>query len=515
MVARSPLALLVLLLHAVGWLAGALLAQTPHAVFEPAVAYVSNGPRDVTAGDVDGDGHLDLLVSQDMLQGPTRVLLGLGDGSFTDVGAVPGSLSVFHHWLLDLDGDGDPELLERAAAQLRVRHALPGFAFDAPVVLIDGSNTPWPEPYDLDGDGDLDLVVGEAGSTTLPTPGVHVLWNDGAGSFSAGPVLPVTGGARWVAVGHLDHDGIPDLALATFGLGGGSLEVALGLGGGTFGATTLVAPFVTPPPITDIHLEQFALADLDLDGELDLLRLDVMNDVLITFAGLGDGSFAPMATSGLTPVVSATACVALADVTRDGVLDALIANNFLNELLVYAGDGAGGFTASLVADDLGGPSEVITADLDEDGVLDVAITDTYDESARVLLNHTYGPGSPFVDLGGPLGGPDGGRPILMADGTPVYGEPIAFALAEGRPLATSGLVLGVSRLDAPFKGGVMVPFPDVVLGPVPLDAQGRCTLAGPWLGLSGGWDFWAQWWIVDPIGPKGFTASTTVQVSVP
>ena len=512
MVAKSPLALLLLLLLAIGWFTGRLVAQTPHAVFEPAVSYPSAAPEDVAVGDVDGDGHVDLLVAQRLGFGPTRILRGLGDGTFEVAGLVPGSLAVNDHALVDLGGDGDPELIENVGAQLRVRRALAGFAFDTPVVLIDGVNRAWPEPVDLDADGDLDLVVGEAGPTTIPVPGVYTFLNDGGGAFSAGPVLPVTDGARWVAVGDIDHAGPVDLVYAT--LGDAALWFAPGLGGGAFDTPVLVTPLTEPITLSVRH-EHHALADLDGDGELDLLWMETLDDSLQFLKGHGDGTFAGAVVSDLPTINSGLASLAVGDLTRDGVPDALVNDQIFDHLYVLAGDGAGGFAMSLDVDDLVGALQPTPADLDEDGVLDVALVTGQETTVPVLLNHTYGPGSPFVDLGAPLGGPDGGRPILLADGAPVYGEPIAFRLAEGRPLATSGLVLGLSRLDASFKGGVMVPYPDVVQGPVPLDAEGRCSFAGPWLAAVGGWDFWAQWWIVDPIGPKGYTASTTVQTSVP
>jgi len=64
---------------------------------------------------------------------------------------------------------------------------------------------------------------------------------------------------------------------------------------------------------------------------------------------------------------------------------------------------------------------------------------------------------------------------------------------------------------AHFKGGVLVPSPDLVFLHT-TDGFGEVDFGGPWpAGMPGGVIFYAQYWVVDATGPKGFTASNAVQ----
>lgn len=59
-------------------------------------------------------------------------------------------------------------------------------------------------------------------------------------------------------------------------------------------------------------------------------------------------------------------------------------------------------------------------------------------------------------------------------------------------------LVGLTRIDQPFKGGVIVPSPDLIVGPVSSDAFGSVTLGGTWpAGIPGGTELWFQSWAVD------------------
>jgi hypothetical protein len=77
-------------------------------------------------------------------------------------------------------------------------------------------------------------------------------------------------------------------------------------------------------------------------------------------------------------------------------------------------------------------------------------------------------------------------------------------------------VVGFSGLFAPFKGGTLVPKPDLLLGPFPTSGAGQLVLPGTWpAGLPGLLTFWFQAWIQDPAGPVGFAASNGVTAFTP
>ena len=121
----------------------------------------------------------------------------------------------------------------------------------------------------------------------------------------------------------------------------------------------------------------------------------------------------------------------------------------------------------------------------------------------------------FFDAGGALAG-TAGEPLLEGTSTLVAGAAATLELSSARPSAPVYLLAGLSLLDAPFKGGTLVPNPDLVLAGFATDGTGALSLATTWpAGVPGGTSIWFQQWIVDPAGPKGAAASNGVQALAP
>jgi hypothetical protein len=109
-----------------------------------------------------------------------------------------------------------------------------------------------------------------------------------------------------------------------------------------------------------------------------------------------------------------------------------------------------------------------------------------------------------------------GLPTLTGSGLLLSGDAVTLSLASARPNASSWLIVGFSAANLPFKGGVLVPSPDLVLGPFPTSGAGQLVLPGTWpTGLPGLLTFWFQSWIQDPVGPVGFAASNGVTCLTP
>jgi subtilisin family serine protease len=114
-----------------------------------------------------------------------------------------------------------------------------------------------------------------------------------------------------------------------------------------------------------------------------------------------------------------------------------------------------------------------------------------------------------------LGG-SGGVPVLTGVSTLLTGDPIELVMQKALENSTSTLVVGVSALFASFKGGTLVPHPDLLLIGLPVDGSGRLVLQGTWPpGIPSGTGIWFQHWVTDQAGPAGFSASNGLGGTVP
>jgi hypothetical protein len=124
--------------------------------------------------------------------------------------------------------------------------------------------------------------------------------------------------------------------------------------------------------------------------------------------------------------------------------------------------------------------------------------------------------SPWSNDGPGLAGTGGLLPVLSGSGTLQPHSPGALHLVDAKPLSPCWLIVGVSKLSTPFKGGTFVPSPLLVV-PLATNAQGSLTL--PWTawpaGLSSGSKLWFQVWVADPGGPAGYAASNGLRAVMP
>ena len=116
-------------------------------------------------------------------------------------------------------------------------------------------------------------------------------------------------------------------------------------------------------------------------------------------------------------------------------------------------------------------------------------------------------------LGNGLPGSLGAAPEFSADmaGGPCTVSLQLLSFAQGAHV----LVVGQHKLEAPFKGGVMVPVPSVLLANAFDTAQLFSYLA---VDLSNpmltGVTLYIQVWIQDPAGPYGYSASNGLAIGV-
>jgi hypothetical protein len=239
---------------------------------------------------------------------------------------------------------------------------------------------------DLNGDGRPDLV------TANFFDGLSVLLGNGDGTFQAKRDYATGSGLYSVAVGDLNGDGRPDLvAVGTDEFAPvDELIVLLGNGDGTFQAKVAY-------PAGPVGPYSVAIADLNGDGEPDLVTANRDGDSVSVWLGNGDGT---LQACHDYLIGAAQFSVAVGDLNGDGRPDIVTTN--AGAVAVLLGNGDGTFQA---AHDYaaGGAGSVAIGDVNGDGWPDIVTTNYGSQTVSVLLgngdgtfqaNHDYATGGP-------------------------------------------------------------------------------------------------------------------------
>jgi cell division septation protein DedD len=308
-------------------------------------------PNSLEAADFNRDGHLDIVTANAAISSGISMLFGSGTGNFT----------------LFTSTFGSPQINRGIAAA------------------------------DFNGDGltDVATLAGEPLSRRL-----FVLLGDGEGNFLTANAADLTGHSPLsLAAADLNADGLPDLALADDNVPGAVL-IFLNQGRASF-AQAAGSPI---DPVAPSGVWSLAVGDVNLDSHLDIVTANNTADTVSVLLGDGTGSFVLAPGSPIPIGTGAAFAVSIADFDQDGLPDIAVADNHqaATGVNVLSGDGAGGF--SLVSgspfNTAHGPAfSLTTGDFNLDSRPDIATANTLGNSASVLLNTGNGfsaaPGSPF------------------------------------------------------------------------------------------------------------------------
>ena len=177
---------------------------------------------------------------------------------------------------------------------------------------------------DFNRDGILDIAI------LSPSAGLSILLGKGDGTFGNPSITPSLNVPRVMAVGDRNGDGILDIVVEDDG--SGQLNVLLGKGDGSF-ATALKISGVA---------SGLAIGDFNGDGKPDLAATDFSTGRMFIYFGNGDGTFSdPYYISVGTASEPGTGDVVATDLNRDGKLDLIAVNMFAATISVLLGNGDG------------------------------------------------------------------------------------------------------------------------------------------------------------------------------
>jgi FG-GAP-like repeat/FG-GAP repeat len=270
----------------------------------------ASGAASIAAGDLNGDGLLDLITANASTNN-ISVLLGDGKGDF-------GPAKLFAV-------GGQPKSIALA---------------------------------DFNRDGKLDVVTANYSSGTI-----SVLFGNGDGTFQ--PQVTLTAGTQTISVatGDMNNDGIPDIVVTN--TQSENTDTFLSNGDGTFQPTK---QFVFNNGYAG--MTKIALGDMNQDGILDVVGIYGYGQGFQVWIGNGDGTFVDWSNSSSYGTIAYPQGLALGDFSGDGKLDVATSLYEDNLIGVSVNDGNGNFSHAFGSPAPPAPILLTVADLNGDSKLD-------------------------------------------------------------------------------------------------------------------------------------------------
>ncbi len=331
------------------------------------IFYPLNIAKKVSIGDIDRDGDMDVAAVASNQNSDSINVIWFED--------IDGTQNYHEHVIStnywdaravcvgDLVEGGYLEIVTGA----RSRRRLTVWQYDTinDIWIADSSfTTSSPNNYsicitDLNSDSYLDIVT-TFGPTTN---GVYWFQGDGSGNFEQRTISERFENAVDLDVGNIDNDDYKDIVTVGFIATGENVQWLKNDGTPENGGWTVsvIEQNYNQPNTVD-------LADIDNDGDLDILSAEFFAANVSWWANNGNGSFG---NEQPTPWVAQIRSVRGEDIDGDGDTDVLAAADINNRISWFENNGNLAFTERIITDDFTYAYFTIPFDLDGDGDVDV------------------------------------------------------------------------------------------------------------------------------------------------
>ncbi len=334
----------------------------------------TGGIGEVNFSDIDGDGDMDLITSENLANFDNIYWIENldGVGTFGTQNIINDDARDSRSLIsADLDGDGDMDII--AISMQFVKHLFwqknsngEGL-FESKIIIDDDFEFPREVyPSDIDGDGDIDLIL-VCGRIAPPGVVQNLIWyeNNGLGDFTK-HIISETEDLTTVTICDIDGDNDLDIVGGDYYNGNAYWYENLD-GQGTFGTSNV---FSSINYITSVDY-----ADFDNDNDIDIIISSDNDYNILWYENIdGLGTFVPNIVVGFSE--NSSYKVLAADINGDGNIDIVSQSNETDDILWYENvNGLGDFSAAqLIQNELFNIRDIEAVDINADGKIDIIAT---------------------------------------------------------------------------------------------------------------------------------------------
>jgi|GEM_PF-5137546 len=326
------------------------------------ISTTSDGAYSIISADLDNDGDED-LISGSYLNDQLTWYPSNGDGSFAAaqvISILSDGIRSVH--AADLDDDGDIDLLTASFSDNEVawypNNGDGSFATQEVISnTVDGAWTV--TTMDVNNDGYQDVIAGAYNSALL-----YYFTNTGDGGFDSGSFFPNTSasGVTEIVTADINGNGYMDVLSSSYN--DNKISIYLNNENGGFLGQTLVST-------TGSGARSVVSSDVDQDGDMDIVAAFYLDDKIAWYPNDGAGNFG---TENIISqnIVDGPEKVITADIDGDGDQDVLTASYIDDSISLFRNNGDGTFENQILITNLAdGARDLHAADLNADGDLDI------------------------------------------------------------------------------------------------------------------------------------------------